>query len=195
MPELVVIAAVAEADRLIGDGLELPWHIPADLKRFKALTVGHPLLMGRRTFESLVHQFGGPLPNRENVVLTRDAARGAALAEAHGVTVAASLDEALDRLSDAERVFVGGGAGVYGAVLGAPGSESGAGSSGPPRADRLELTMVEGGPFTGDTYFPPFEHLIGADGPYRLTASERHPAADGRPAFRFDTWMRNPTPG
>ena len=184
MPELVVIAAVSDADRLIGDGLELPWHIPADLKRFKALTTGHPLLMGRRTFESLVHQFGGPLPDRENVVLTRDAARGRELAAAHGATVAGSLDEALGRLADAARVFVGGGAGVYGAVLGADG--------GPPRADRLELTMVEGGPFSGDTYFPPFRHLTGADGPYRLAASERHPSADGRPAFRFETWVREP---
>ena len=76
MPEIVVVAAVAEApgaagDRLIGDGLELPWHIPADLERFKAMTLGHPLVMGRRTFESLLHQFGGPLPGRETVVLTR----------------------------------------------------------------------------------------------------------------------------
>ncbi|MEO1728387.1 MAG: dihydrofolate reductase, partial [Bacteroidota bacterium] len=77
-PEIVLIAALAERDRLIGDGLDLPWHIPADLKRFKRLTVGHPLVMGRRTFESLVHQFGGPLPKRANVVLTRDAAKAEA---------------------------------------------------------------------------------------------------------------------
>lgn len=181
MSELVVIAAVADADRLIGDGLELPWHLPADLRRFKALTLGHPLLMGRRTFESLVHQFGGPLPGRENAVLTRDAATGARLGRA-GATVFASLDEALAAFADAERIFVGGGAGVYGSVLGADG--------GAPRADRLELTRVEGGPFTGDTYFPPFEHLVGDDGPYRLAASERHPAEGDRPAFRFETYVR-----
>ena len=180
MPELVVIAAVAEADRLIGDGLELPWHLPADLRRFKALTLGHPLLMGRRTFESLVHQFGGPLPGRENAVLTRDAATGARLAAEHGATVFGSLDEALAAFSEAERVFVGGGAGVYGSVL----------DGGAPRADRLELTRVEGGPFAGDTYFPPFEHLVGDGGPYRLAASERHAAEAGRPAFRFETYVR-----
>ena len=182
MPELVVIAAVSEADRLIGDGLELPWHLPADLRRFKALTLGHPLLMGRRTFESLVHQFGGPLPGRENVVLTRDAETGARLAAEHGATVYASLDDALAGLSGSERVFVGGGAGVYGAVLGADGEA--------PRADRLELTLVEGGPFEGDTYFPPYAHLVGEDGPYRLAATEAHPSEGGRPAFRFETFVR-----
>ena len=180
MPELVVIAAVAEVDRLIGDGLELPWHLPADLKRFKALTLGHPLLMGRRTFESLVHQFGGPLPGRENVVLTRDAATAERLG-AHA-SVYGSLDAALEALSGAERVFVGGGAGVYGAVLGADG--------GPPRADRLELTLVEGGPFSGDTHFPPYRHLLGAGGAYRLAACERHDAENDRPSFRFETWVR-----
>ena len=182
MPELVVIAAVAEADRLIGDGLELPWHLPADLRRFKALTLGHPLLMGRRTFESLVHQFGGPLPGRENAVLTRDAATGARLAADHGATVFGSMDEALAAFADAERVFVGGGAGVYASVLGA-GGES-------PRADRLELTLVEGGPFTGDTHFPPYRHLVAEGGPYRRVATERHEAEAGRPAFRFETFVR-----
>ena len=184
MPELVVIAAVADApghpwDRLIGDGLELPWHLPADLRRFKALTLGHPLLMGRRTFESLVHQFGGPLPGRDNAVLTRDAATGARLAAAHGATVFGSLDEALAAFSGAARVFVGGGAGVYASVLGTA-----------PRADRLELTRVEGGPFEGDTFFPPFEHLVGEGRPYRLAATERHAAEAGRPAFRFETYRR-----
>ena len=70
MPKIVIIAAVAEQDRLIGKGLDLPWRLPEDLKRFKRLTMGHPLVMGRRTFESLVHQFNGPLPGRRLVVLT-----------------------------------------------------------------------------------------------------------------------------
>lgn len=182
-PEIVVVAAVAEApgtpaDRLIGDGMDLPWHLPADLRRFKALTSGHPLIMGRRTFESLLHQFGGPLPNRENVVLTRHPTHG----NHPGIHVYSGLDEAIAAFADHERVFIGGGAAVYGAVLGADG--------GPARADRLELTLVEGA-FEGDTFFPPYRHLLAeAGGPFQRTASERHEAADGRPAFRFETFVR-----
>ena len=180
-PEIVVIAAVADApgdpsDRLIGDGYKLPWHLPADLKRFKAMTSGHPLVMGRKTFESLLVQFGGPLPNRENVVLTRHPTR----VDHPGIHLASGLVEAVDAFSDRPRVFIGGGAGVYGAVL-EPG--------GPVSADRLELTLVEG-TFQGDTFFPPYRHLLGDDAPFRLDAAERHPAADGRPAFRFETWVR-----
>ena len=98
--------------------------------------------MGRRTFESLLYQFGGPLPGRENVVLTRHPTR----VDHPGIHVYGGLDQALAAFADRERVFIGGGAGVYGAVLGAGG--------GPVRADRLELTLVEG-TFEGDTYFPP----------------------------------------
>ena len=188
-PTLTVIAAVAEApghpsDRLIGDGMELPWHLPADLRRFKALTLGHPLVMGRRTYESLVHQFGGPLPGRTSVVLSR---RPEAVEPPPGGFAAGSLDEALAEIAargvpGAEHVFIGGGADVYGAVLGAGGDA--------PLADRLELTLVEG-EFSGDTYFPPFRHLLAdAGGPYRLGASERHPPESGRPAFRFETYER-----
>ena len=100
-PEVVLIAAVAEApgtegDRLIGDGMDLPWHLPADLKRFKALTLGYPLVMGRRTFESLLHQFGGPLPNRENVVLTRHSTH----VDHPGIHVYSGLPEAMDAFAD-----------------------------------------------------------------------------------------------
>ncbi|MEM6327234.1 MAG: dihydrofolate reductase [Bacteroidota bacterium] len=182
-PEVVVIAAVAEApgtdaDRLIGDGLELPWHLPTDFRRFKRLTTGHPLVMGRKTYESLLHQNGGPLPNRANVVLTRDRARLGAEADCPDLHIVGSLDEAVGLFPKAERVFIGGGAGVYGAVL-----EDGL-------ADRLELTLVEG-TFSGDTFFPPYRHLLAANGgPYRLASREAHPATDGRPAFRFETYVR-----
>ncbi len=175
-----MIAAVAEApgtpsDRLIGDGMELPWHLPADLRRFKALTLGHPLVMGRRTFESLLHQFGGPLPGRENVVLTRHPAH----VDHPGIHVYGGLDAALDAFADRERVFIGGGAGVYGTVLGDD-----------LRADRLELTIVEG-TFEGDTFFPPYRHLLEANGgPFRRVGEERHPAAEGAPAFRFESYVR-----
>ena len=182
MPDLVVIAAVAEApgtpaDRLIGDGMDLPWHLPADLRRFKSLTEGWPLVMGRRTFESLLHQFGGPLPNRENVVLTRHPTA----VDHPGIHVHSGLAEAVEAFAESDRVFIGGGAGVYGAVLD---------PDEPIQADRLELTFVEG-EFSGDTHFPPYRHLLAENGgPFERTFQETHPAADGRPAFRFETFVR-----
>ncbi len=177
-PEVVLIAAVAEKNRVIGNGLDLPWRIPADLKRFKALTLGHPLIMGRRTFESLLHQFGGPLAGRENVVLTRRPMH----TDLPNVRIYAGLGEALAAFADRERVFLGGGASVYAAGLGADG--------GPLLADRLELTLVEGD-FTGDTFFPPYEHLVSGPGaPFVRVAREARKAEGSVPAFRFETFVR-----
>ena len=162
-PEIVIVAAIAEADRLIGDGMDLPWHISEDLQHFKRLTLGHPLVMGRRTFESLLHQFGGPLPGRENVVLTRHPVH----TDHPGIHVYASLDDALDAFSDREQISIGGGATIYEQTL--------------PIADRLELTLVEG-EYDGDTYFPPYEHLLGTE----FELQHREP----RDGFRFETWVR-----
>jgi dihydrofolate reductase len=163
MPEIVIIAALAEDSRVIGRDRDLPWHIPEDLQHFKDLTTGHPLLMGRRTFESIVHQFGGPLPDRRMVVLTTQGR----LEDYPEVEAYAALDAALEALADAERVFIGGGATIYEQFL--------------PRADRLELTLIEG-TYEGDTYFPPYEHLIGDV--FEETAVDAH---DG---FRFVTYER-----
>lgn len=163
MPEIVLIAAVAEENRVIGADKELPWHIPEDLKHFKRLTTGHALLVGRRTFESIVHQFGGPLPDRRLAVLTTQGSF-----EAYPqVETYASVDAALEALADEEAVFVGGGEALYQQFL--------------PRADRLELTLIEG-EYEGDTYFPPFEHLVGDV--FDVTSVEAH---DG---FRFVTLER-----
>jgi dihydrofolate reductase len=161
--EIVLIAAVAEKNRVIGDGLSLPWHIPEDLRRFKRLTTGHPLIMGRRTFESLLKQFGGPLPDRQNVVLTRHPER----VKHEGVHVHTSLDDALSAFEDAPVIFIGGGAKVYEETL--------------PSAHRLELTLVEGD-HTGDTYFPPYEHLIGPV--FECARSDQHEG------YRFETYVR-----
>ena len=178
MAEIVLIAAVAEKNRVIGRGLDLPWRIPADLRRFKALTLGHPLIMGHRTFESLVHQFGGPLKGRDNVVLSRHPVH----TDHTNVHVYASLEEALDAFADRERVFLGGGASVYAAALGAGG--------GSVLADRLELTLVEGD-FEGDVFFPPYAHLVeGPEAVFARVASERHEAEGAVPAFRFETFVR-----
>lgn len=164
MPEIILIAAVAEENRVIGRDLELPWHLPEDLKRFKRLTTGHPLVLGRKTFQSIIHQFGGPLPNRRMIVLTRKG-----LDEDYdGVETYASLDDALEAVDGEDTVFVGGGEDVYRQFL--------------PHADRLELTLVEGD-WDGDTYFPEYEHLIG-DVFDTVKIDER----DG---FRFVTYERS----
>ena len=162
-PEIVIIAAVAEKNRVIGREMDLPWHLPEDLKRFKRLTSGHPLLMGRRTYASILHQFGGPLPNRRNVVLT---SKGA-LPEYPEAEVYPSAEAALAALGEEGRIFIGGGATLYAQFL--------------RRADRMELTLVEG-TYEGDTFFPPFEHLVGPV--FEVAAEERH---DG---FRFVTYRR-----
>ena len=166
-PEIVLIAAVAETNRVIGQEQDLPWHIPADLRRFKRLTTGHPMLMGRKTFESLVDQFNGPLPNRRNMVLTSQGP----FEDYPDVETFASIPEALDAVDGAERVFIGGGQAVYTAFL--------------PLADRLELTLVEGD-YTGDAYFPRYEHLVG-----RLFDVAEEEPHDG---FRFVTYRRRPYP-
>ena len=150
MSEIILIAALAEENHVIGDGMELPWHLPEDLKHFKRLTRGHPLLMGRRTFESIVHQFGGPLPDRRHLVLTHGR-----LPEPYDdypeIERAGSIEEALAQGAGAERLFVGGGGSVYDAFLREPLVD---------RVDRLELTLVEGH-YEGDTYFPDYEPLVG----------------------------------
>ncbi len=154
---------MAEKDRLIGKGLDLPWRISEDLKRFKRLTMGHPLVMGRRTFESLVHQFGGPLPGRRLVILT---SRGP-FADYPDVETYPSIEAALAALADVEVIFIGGGAEIYAQFI--------------PLADRMELTLVEGD-YEGDTYFPPFEHLVGDA--FEIVEEDR------REGFRFVTYVR-----
>lgn len=172
-PEIVVIAAVAEENRVIGQGLKLPWHLPDDLRRFKRLTEGHPLVMGRRTFESLMTQFGGPLPNRTNVVLTRHPGR----VTQPGIQVAGSVEEALEMFVDAPRIFIGGGAHVYEETLA--------------DADRWELTLVEAAP-EGDVFFPDWRPLLTENGgSFHRVASRRHEAEGGHPAFRFETFVRD----
>ena len=162
-PEIVLIAAVAEENRVIGRGLELPWHISEDLQHFKRHTLGKPLVMGRRTFESLIHQFGRPLPGRRNIVLTRRRS----LPEYPEIETYSSIREVLGALADQEEVYIGGGSAIYEAFL--------------PLADRLELTFVEG-EYEGDAFFPEYEHLI--DTEFELTHE------DPRDGYRFVTFIR-----
>ncbi len=162
-PEIVLIAAVAEKNRVIGKGLELPWHISEDLKHFKQHTLGKPLVMGRRTFESLVHQFNGPLPNRRNIVLTT----GGAVEGYPSIETYDSAEAMLEALREEPMIFIGGGGAVYAYFL--------------PLADRLELTLVEGD-YEGDAFFPPFEHLIDRE----FKVEEERP----RDGYRFVTYRR-----
>lgn len=128
-PVISLIWAMSE-NRVIGRDNQLPWQLPADLKHFKALTLGKPIVMGRKTWESLP----GLLPERPHIVVTRDADY-----RADGCLVVHSVDEAIARLKGVEEVMVVGGAAIYAAVL--------------PRATRLYLTLVHA-EVEGDTYFP-----------------------------------------
>jgi dihydrofolate reductase len=159
-PRITLVVARAQ-NGVIGRKGKLPWHLPADLKRFKALTMGSVMVMGRRTFESLP----ALLPGRRHIVLTRDRTW-----DAEGAEVAYDVDEAL-RLADGEPVSVIGGADIFSLFM--------------PLADRIELTEVlEGVP--GDTLIDDPRDT----GSWRETSREEHPAADGRPAFRFVTLER-----
>lgn len=126
---VTLVAAIAE-NGVIGNGNRLPWHLPADLKRFKALTMGKPILMGRKTFEAI----GKPLPGRRNLVLTRSADF-----RVPGVETVSSIDAALAADMDAAELMVIGGAEVYRLFL--------------PYAQRMYLTRVHA-PIAGDTRFP-----------------------------------------
>jgi dihydrofolate reductase len=160
-PHISIVVARAR-NGVIGRNGKLPWHLPADLKRFKALTMGSAMVMGRKTFESLP----GLLPRRRHIVLTRDR-----FWQAEGAEVAHDGQQAL-QLARGERVSVIGGAGIFALFM--------------PLADTIELTEVlEDVP--GDTFIDDPR----GSGDWRETFREEHPSADGRPAFRFVTLERS----
>lgn len=166
-PEIVFIVAVAD-NGVIGRENAMPWHLRPDLKRFKALTIGKPVVMGRKTFAAI----GKPLPGRTNIVLTRDPGY-----RAPGIVVATELDAALavargDALRRfAAEIMVIGGAEIYARLI--------------ERAVRLEITEVHDRP-EGDTLFPPFRREE-----WRETARESHIAGPGdTAAFSHVTYRR-----
>ena len=150
---VALVAAMTE-DRVIGRGNGLPWHLPEDLRHFKRLTLGHPVVMGRKTWESV----GTPLPGRHNIVVTRQ--RGY---QADGADVAPSLQAALGLVRDEPEVFVVGGAEIYAQAL--------------PLADTIHLTVIHTRDVPGDVHFPPFE------GPEWAIAEELQHPADERHAW------------
>ncbi len=137
-PVVAAVAAIGKR-RVLGKENKLLWHLPNDLKRFKELTVGHPMILGRKTFESIVGYLGKPLPGRQNIVITRDPAW-----KYEGVIVAASIEDAIakGKALDDEKVFIGGGAQIYEAAL--------------PYTDKLYLTLIDDEK-EGDSFFPAYE--------------------------------------
>ena len=164
---LAIIVAVAEHG-VIGRGNEMPWRLRTDLRHFRALTMGKPILMGRKTFVSI----GKPLPGRRTIVLTRDrdfAPEGVEVA--HTVDDALALGERIAAASGAGEVMVVGGAEIYRMLL--------------PLAERLHVTEVKARP-EGDAFFPPVDR-----GEFREISREPHPAGpDDDHAFDFVEYLR-----
>lgn len=162
--EKISLIAAIGTNRAIGKGNDLLWHIPGDLPRFKARTLGHPVIMGRKTWESLPEQ-SRPLPGRMNIVITRDPGY-----PAPGAVLAQSFPEALSRARDAEgadELFIIGGQQVYECAL--------------PFAHRLYLTLVEEAP-EADAFFPSFED--------EFREVSREPGAEHDPPFSIVTFER-----
>ena len=129
---MLSLIAAMDNNRLIGKDNGLPWHLPADLAYFKSVTMAKPIMMGRKTYDSI----GRPLPGRQNIVLTRGGA------EIEGVTIVHSIKEAIAAAGDAEEIMVIGGSSIYELVL--------------PEAHRMYLSFVDG-EFEGDAWFPEFD--------------------------------------
>jgi dihydrofolate reductase len=138
-PKICIVVAIGN-NRELGKDEKLLWHIPDDLKRFKALTLGHPIIFGRKTFGSVLgYNKGKPLPERTNIVVTRDTNYSY-----EGAVVAHSLEEAIEKASaiDNEEIHIGGGANLYEQVL--------------PKVDKLFLTLIDDDK-EADTFFPAYE--------------------------------------
>ena len=136
-PRISIVVAIGEK-REIGRENDLLWDIPADRKRFRDITRGHPVIMGRKTFESILSYIGKPLPNRTNIIVTRDTTY-----THEGCIVAHSLEEALKvaKEKDSEEIFIGGGGQIYEQAF--------------PFVDRLYLTIVKGS-YPADAFFPDY---------------------------------------
>ena len=160
--KLSLIAAITSENRALGLNNRLIYHIPEDLKRFKEITSGHPIIMGRKTFESI----GMPLPNRTNIVITRDPEYFA-----EGIVVVNSLDEALfyaQGKPGVDEVFIIGGGQIYQEVIN--------------KADKLYLTVVEGNP-DADTFFPDYSD-------FKKVVFEENHESDGL-TYKFLTLARS----
>jgi len=171
MTDICLVVAMAD-NRVIGRDGGLPWHLSSDLKFFKSVTMGHPVVMGRKTYESI----GRPLPGRDNIVITRQAGFSP-----EGVEVAADLDEAVAlgavraEARGVDTVMIIGGGQIYAAVL--------------DRADRVTLTEVHT-EIDGDTRFPP----LPADEWREVSRDDRPPETPDEPALSFVILERRDAP-
>lgn len=158
---ILTIIVATDASNGIGINNTLPWHLPEDLAHFKRLTSGHPIIMGRKTFDSI----GRPLPNRRNIVISRNAEWGH-----DGVERVGSLEEARALVAGVEQAFVIGGAQVYQQAL--------------PLVDKLVITRI-GRTYECDAFFPALP-----DGEWQETGREEHVSAAGLP-YAFISFTRN----
>ena len=150
-PKISYVVAM-DRNRLIGTGDGLPWRLPDEMRRFKEITMGHPVLIGRKTFETIPQKFR-PLEGRTNIVLTRQEAY-----KAPGCLVVNSLEEALSVIAPDQELMVIGGAQLFGELM--------------PVVDRLYLTEIDG-EYTGNIYFPQID-----DNEWREISRETHPRDD-----------------
>lgn len=160
-PIISLIAAVAN-HRVIGIRNTLPWQLPADLRHFKNLTLGHPVIMGRKTFESI----GRALPGRINIIISRNAYSAPA-----GCIVVDSVESAISQCADYDELFFIGGAELYQQTINL--------------ADRLYLTEIDLEIAHGDAWFPDFDHTL-----WQETKREQHYDTASRCAFDFVVYQR-----
>ena len=151
MAKISIIVAMAK-NRVIGKDNDMPWHLPADLQHFRKMTSGKPIIMGRKTYESI----GRPLPKRHNIIVSRNSDYSQ-----DGCDVVGSLDEAMKCAGDVEEVFIIGGGFLYDQTIN--------------HVDKLYLTFIDLD-VDGDTFFPEYEHLN-----LTKSASEHHKADEKNP--------------
>jgi dihydrofolate reductase len=144
---IISLIAAMDRNRLIGNNNQLPWHLPADFAHFKAVTMGKPIVMGRKTWESI----GRPLPGRTNIVLSRNPD-----IQFEGAVCVSSFDEAVAAVPEAEEIMVIGGSSIYEMLL--------------PKVSRMYLTYVDA-EFEGDAWFPDYD-----ENQWRVKESRVHPA-------------------
>ena len=166
-PEIIIIAALAEANRVIANHGNLPWNIPEDSQRFQSLTHNHTVIVGRNTWEKDLKT--QPLKDSNIIVISSKPEEVKTDLQSINypveVLVFDSLSEALEKATEPEKIFIAGGASIYSQAL--------------EIADTLELTLVEG-EFEGDTFFPEYQHLVGSK--FELVARQE------RPGFRYETY-------
>lgn len=166
-PEIIIIAALTEANRVIANHGNLPWNIPEDSQRFQLLTHNHTVIVGRNTWEKDLKT--QPLQDSNIIVISSKPEEVKTDLQSINypveVLVFDSLSEALEKATEPEKIFIAGGASIYSQAL--------------EIADTLELTLVEG-EFEGDTFFPEYQHLVASK--FNLVAREE------RPGFRYETY-------